>query len=131
MLENIYSLRDDRRSIRSVQEVSLDKSSNSGLKIENNLLFGSDEWFNAIENGEIRRHKIVGTISRVFMSGHNDYPQFEIENSEGTTNWTRAGTDTAYKVGRRVEVIYVEQKFKRHLPLISKCVLEINIETAE
>src|SRR4030095_7184351 len=99
MLQTIYNLKDDKQKIAQTQRVSIDKSLPFGLKIENNLLFGSDEWFAAVENGEIKNHRITGKISKVYMSGHNDWPEFEIENEEGKTSWTREGTDSAYAVG--------------------------------
>jgi hypothetical protein len=130
-LKQIYNLKDDSKRIRMVQEVSLDKNSYAGYKTENELLFGTEEWFNEVENGIIPKQIIKGFISRVYMSGHNDYPEFEIENDEGKkTTWQREGTDDAYKVGKRVELIYVEQKYKHPIGIvgaISKCVIKIKI----
>lgn len=129
-LKQIYNLKDDFKRIKMVQEASLDKNSYAGYKTENGLLFGTKEWFNAIENGIISKHTVKGFISRVYMSGHNDYPEFEIENNEGKTIWTREGIDEAYKDGKSIELIYVEQKYKRPTDItgaISKCVLAIKI----
>lgn len=129
-LKQIYTLKNDFRRIKMIQEASLNKNSYSGYKIENGLLFGTKEWFNAIGNGIIPKHIIKGVISRVYMSGHNDYPEFEIESNEGKTTWTREGIDAAYKVGKNIELIYVEQKYKRPTDIIgaiSKCVIEIKI----
>jgi len=113
-----------------VQEASLNKKNYAGYKIENGLLFGTKEWFSAIENGMISKHIVEGFISRVYMSGHNDYPEFEIENNHGKSTWTREGIDEAYKVGKNIELIYVEQKYKQPTDItgmISKCVIEIKI----
>jgi hypothetical protein len=129
-LKQIYNLKKDFKRIKMIQEASLDKNSYSGYKIENGLLFGSKEWFEAIDQGVIPKHTVKGIISRVYMSGHNDYPQFEIESDEGKTSWTRTGLDEAYKIGKSIELIYVEQKYKRPTAIIgpiSKCVLEVNI----
>lgn len=129
-LKEIYNLKNDVNRIKMIQEASLDKSLQSGLKIENGLLFGTKEWFNAIENCIIVKHTVKGIISRVYMSGHNDYPEFEIESNEDKTTWTREGIDKAYKIGKSVELIYVEQKYKRPTDVtgsISKCVIEIKI----
>jgi len=129
-LKQIYNLKNDSRRIKIIQEASLDKNSYAGYKTENGLLFGTKEWFNAIEKGMIPIHTIKGIISRVYMSGHNDYPEFEIESNEGKTTWTREGIDAAYKVGSSIELIYVEQKYKRPTDItgaISKCVIEIKI----
>lgn len=130
-LKEIYNLRDDKRVIKAIQEVSLDKSSQAGLKIENGLLFGTDEWFRAISEGKIEKHIVTGIISKIFMSGHNDYPEFEIKSNDGKTSvWTREGKDSAYEVGRRVELVYVEQRYKRPSDItgpISKCILQVKI----
>jgi len=129
-LKQIYNLKNDSRRINMIQEGSLDKNSHAGYKTENGLLFGTKEWFNAIEIGIIAKYTVKGFISRVYMSGHNDYPEFEIESNDGKTTWTREGIDEAYKGGKSIELIYVEQKYKRPTDItgaISKCVIEINI----
>ena len=123
--KEIYNLKDDKAYIKMVQDASLDKSSTSGLKIENGLLYGTKDWFNAIERGQIITQTISGTISKVYMSGHNDYPEFEIDSNGNKTSWTRKGIDNAYVVGRHVELIYVIQKFKRGAT--TQCVIKINI----
>jgi hypothetical protein len=130
-LKEIYNLKNDRRRIKLVQNASLGKSSNSGLKIVDGILFGTKEWFNAIETGKINKVTLKGTISKVYMSGHDDYPEFEIENESGKSNWTREGNDNEYRVGRNVELVYVEQLFKRPLDIIgpiSQCVIQIKME---
>lgn len=130
-VKEIYNLKNDSRRIKMVQEASLDKKSYAGYRIENDLLFGTKEWFNAIEQGIIPKHIVKGVISRVYMSGHNDYPEFEIRSDEGeTSTWTREGAESAYEVERRVELTYVEQKYKRPSDItgpISQCVIQIKI----
>lgn len=130
LFKSIYNLKGDDRRIKMVQEASLDKKSYAGYKLENGLLFGTKEWFDAIETGKIPKCVVKGLITRVYMSGHNDYPEFEIESSEGKTVWTRFGHDTAYQVGKNIELIYIEQKYKHPTDMtgaISKCVIEIKI----
>lgn len=130
LFKSIYNLKGDDRRIKMVQEASLDKKSYAGYKLENGLLFGTKEWFGAIETGKILQCVVKGVIARVYMSGHNDYAEFEIENIEGKTVWTRLGADTAYQVGKNIELIYVEQKYKRPTDItgaISKCAIEIRI----
>jgi hypothetical protein len=109
-LKSIYNLRGDDRRIRIFQEASIDKNSYVWYKVINGLLFGTKEWFDAIEHEIIPKYLVKDIISKVYMSGHNDYPEFEVENSEGKTVWTRLGYDAAYQVGKKVELIYVEQK---------------------
>jgi len=114
-----------------VQEASLDKKSHAGYRIENGLLFGTKDWFTAIEQDIIPKHMVKGVISRVYMSGHNDYPEFEVKSDEDeTSTWPREGAESAYEVGKYVELIYVEQKYKRPTDItgpISQCIIQIKI----
>ncbi len=47
------------------------------------------------------------------MSGHNDWPEFEIDDGAKKTRWTREGSNEMYRVGRRVRLKYVLQKPKK------------------
>jgi hypothetical protein len=129
-LKEVYNLKKDTERIKNVQQVSLDKNSHTGYKIEEDLLFGTKEWFEAVESGKILKYILKGSISRVYLSGHNDYPEFEIESDQGKSIWTREGIDNAYKVGRSIELVYVKQKYKRPSDIngiYSNCVIEIKI----
>lgn len=123
--------KDNKNSIRLIQNASKDKSSDSGLKIENGLLIGTKDWFKAIETGLIEKHTLKGAISRVYMSGHNDWPEFEIDCNGDISNWTREGIDEHYEKGKRIEIDFVIQKFKRQIDILgstTKQVIEIRIE---
>lgn len=41
------------------------------------------------------------------MSGHNDYPEFEIENNEGKTVWTRLGYTLAFAADSQTDFVTV------------------------
>ena len=125
----IYNLKEDLTIIDLIQEASLDNSSRSGLKIKNGLLFGTREWFNAIESGVIKKNVVTGLISKVYMTGHDDYPQFDIISESGKSGWTRYGQDSQYIVGRKIELYYVEQEFKWGFlnQMVSKCIVQIKV----
>ena len=130
-LKVAYRFQEDKEAIERIQSVSKDKNSDYGLKTENGLLVGTKKWFEAIESGVIPKRKIKGQITKVFMSGHNDWPEFELESEEGKSNWTREGFDQLYKVGKHIELTYVIQKYKRPLDILgptTKKVIEIKIE---
>ncbi len=111
----IYDLRHDRRTITLIQDATLN-TEDCGLKLEQGL-FGSQEWWQAIEQGVIPKKQIEGVISRVYMSGHNDFPEFEVTSETAKTNWERKGNDTYFVVGRRAKILYVTQKFKKPLAI--------------
>ncbi|MFM7021514.1 MAG: hypothetical protein ACKOXB_00940 [Flavobacteriales bacterium] len=125
-MKTVYNLKDDSRRIKLIQETSLDSKSIYGYKIIDNLLFGSKDWFKAIEIGKISTYNVQGIISKLIEAGHNDYPEFELENGDGKFLWTRYGNSKLYVVGKKVEVIFIEQKFKRGGE--SRCIIQINIE---
>jgi hypothetical protein len=129
-LIEIYNLKNDFRKIQMIQEVSLDKKSFAGFKVENSLLFGTKKWFTAIEKGDIKSYIVKGIVNKVLISGHNDFPEFEIKSDIGISKWFREGNDEAYKLGNSIKLVYVIQKYKRPSDItgsIAKCVLKIEI----
>lgn len=130
-LQTVYRLRDDWNKIQRLQAASSDAKSPNGLKVENGLLVGTDEWFNAIDSRQIDKITLRGTITKVFMSGHNDMPEFEMEANGEKTNWPRCGKDEFYKEGKAIELTFVKQKFKRPIGILgptSHLVTQIRIE---
>ena len=130
-LISAYKFQEDNEAIKILQEVSSDPKSDYGLKTENGLLIGTKEWFQATEDGRLSIETIRGTISKVYMSRHNDWPEFEMENESGKSTWTREGEDKLYRVGKLIEIDYVIQKYKRPWDMLgptSKQVLDIRIE---
>ncbi len=126
----IYDFRRDKRQIEILQEASLHRD-DCGL-VTTPALVGSPEWWELVGTEALPVHTIEGTISRVYMSGHNDFPEFEIDAGETKTQWMRQGEDTAYTVGRPIRLRYVEMKFKKRikaLPPVSRCELTIEVGT--
>lgn len=85
-MNKIYSLKSDVRHIENVQKATL-KTKKYGIVSDG--LFGSTEWRQALERGEIEIHTVEGVISKVYMSGHNDFPEFKIESDGNVTSWAR------------------------------------------
>ena len=83
-----------------------------GSKATDGFTPGTNEWFKAIDNGTIPTLKIEGVITRTFMSGHNDFAEFEIESNGIMSTWNREGDTTKYIEGRKVVLKYAEQKLK-------------------
>src|SRR5664280_1126737 len=101
----VYDLRRDHRHIETVQHAT-QHTDRYGI-VPDHGLFGSDEWWRAVSSGVLETHKVEGRISRVYMSGHNDFPEFEVDDGSSRTQWERRGDDDWYVVGRRVRVDYV------------------------
>ncbi len=106
----VYDLAEDQEQIRDCQKATLE-TDNFGL-VPEVALFGTDEWWRATEDGRIPLHRIDGTISRVYMTGHNDWPEFEVEADGKVTQWTREGRQDLYEEGRKIKVEYVTQRLK-------------------
>ncbi|MGH8661133.1 MAG: hypothetical protein ACREUB_05145, partial [Burkholderiales bacterium] len=90
----VYELRRNRRFIEQVQEATLHRA-DAGIVSEHGL-FGSDEWWAAIADGRLPTQSIRGHISKIYMSGHNDFPEFEVDDGGARTSWAREGDDSWY-----------------------------------
>jgi hypothetical protein len=122
----VYDLIQDRETVDLIQNASVTKEE-FGF-IPEVALFGSKEWWLAVDDGRIHRYTIEGTISRVYMSGRGDWPEFEIQSNGDVSRWTRFGEQSLYAVGRRVRLEYVLQKPKnRSRPREIKQILRISI----
>jgi hypothetical protein len=124
----IYDLKNDTKHIIEVQDATL-YTDKFGLKSEHGL-FGTDDWWEAIKQGAIKKISVEGVISRIFMSGHNDFPEFEVVSKNGRTIWHRLGDNKYYALGKRAKIVYVNQEFKKPVPglTVAKIPLEIYIE---
>lgn len=130
----IYSLTKDAEQVLKVQRATL-KTTDYGLVPEQGL-FGSEEWWEAISAGRLSTLRVEGVISRVYMGGMNDWPEFEIDSNGQKSTWSRSVNrpedDHFYAVGKRVSLDYVIQKFKKDLAnrgkLETEVVLRIVVE---
>jgi hypothetical protein len=102
------NLRHDSRRISAIQGATL-TTERYGI-VQDHWLFGSDEWWQAIESGALVVNRIEGSVSRVYMSGHNDFPEFEIDDGNSKTQWERFGDESKYIEGQRVVLEYVQTK---------------------
>jgi hypothetical protein len=82
----------------------------------------------AIEEGKITTFNIVGVISDIKSSGHNDFIEFEINSNGEKSVWQLLGRKESYFIGKKIKLTYVEQKFKQPTDIsgvISKCIIKI------
>ena len=124
----IYDLKQDKRLIQLVQDASLHRD-DAGLQ-SRPALFGSREWWKHVGTATLPIHTLEGTITRVYMSGHNDFPEFEMDDGQERTKWERRGEDSAYTVGRPIRIRYVEMKYKKGVPglgNVSTCILSVEV----
>ncbi len=124
----IYDLKRDEREIMLVQNASLHRD-DCGLATSP-ALFGSAEWFGMVGTDALPVHTLEGKITRVYMSGHNDFPEFEMDDGVEKTKWMRRGENPAYIAGRRIRIRYVEMKWKRPLKGLGptdECVLTVEV----
>jgi len=106
-----YDLVADRETIEAVQRATL-TTADFGL-VPDVALFGSDDWWQATADGRIPVLEVRGTIARLFVSGHGDWPLFEVDANGERTQWTRFGDQSLYREGRGVRVEYVMQRTKK------------------
>ena len=127
-MTRVYDLAVDNELVAKVQRATL-TTSDFGI-IPEVALYGSPEWWQAIEDGRIPPHVIEGEVCDVFTSGESNWPQFEIDSNGQKTVWTRFGNADSYSIGQRVRLRYVVQKAKKSWTgdPYQKEVLSIDIE---
>ena len=128
-----YRLSLDLHRVRAVQQATLN-TEDSGLQPTHGL-FGSQEWWSNISLGLHPIQTVRGRISKVYMAGMNDWPEFKMKLIDGTElTWTREAQsdelDKSYKMNEIVEVDYVVERFKPKAwggPSETNCVVEIRV----
>jgi hypothetical protein len=112
----VYDLEEDEETIALVQKATLE-TKEFGLQSEV-ALYGSKPWWKAIEEGRIQKHEVRGKIGRLLISGHGDWPEFELDSAGERSRWTRFGDQSMYKEGKAMRLEYVDQK--RRTPAFGK-----------
>ena len=107
----VYDLSEDTETVDLIRHASLQKA-DFGF-VPDVAIFGSEEWWAAIRDGRIKQHTLEGTISRVLMAGHGDWPEVEVQSAHEVTRWTRVGNQGAYVVGKPIRIEYVHERPKR------------------
>ncbi len=114
IMRKVYDLREDTQALEEIQSGTLD-TGDFGIVPEHGSI-GSSEWWRAIEQGDFPAYALEGVISDVFLSEYHDYPQFEVDDGQHKSQWTRAGDDSVYVVGRPVLIEYVVAGLKPRGP---------------
>lgn len=119
----LYALWDDTLGIKRIQDATL-KTEDYGVLPEHGL-FGSAEWWSAIEKGALPVYTIQGIICDLTMESMNDWPVFKILTDDGyvTKSITREHlplrADDEYQIGRRVIWQYVHVRPKKRWAAVS------------
>jgi hypothetical protein len=110
--ELVYDLAADPDRIEASQHNTL--TTDGGLAPEPALL-GSEEWWAAIDRGDLPTHRVDDEITRVYWASMNDWPEFEVGHGSKKA-WTRMGDSTRYVPGLRVRLDYVVMRFRSPTP---------------
>ncbi len=105
----VYDLADDTETVELVQRATLN-TTDFGLEPDV-ALYGSEEWWSAIDDGRIPLQESSGTITRVFATG--GWPEFAIDEGGASSRWTRVGEPERYAVGMQARVEFVVQRARK------------------
>lgn len=112
-LVRAYDLARDREYVERIQKATV-KSSAFALSTDHGL-FGSARWWDALRDGEFPIFDLEGTVTRVYLSRAN-WPEFEVEADGERSTWALEGDASRYKVGKRVRIRFVMQRYKEPQP---------------
>ena len=93
----VYNLQEEKDEISRIQIASL-SSGPAGFLIKP-ALFGSKEWWGYVGTKKLPICNINGIITNLYMSGHNDFPEFEVTEGGEKTYWEIYGDQKFYKIG--------------------------------
>lgn len=126
----IYDLSEDHRHIEAVQRATEDAGP-FGLKPEP-ALFGSSEWWRAVESGVLPKHWVTGVIQTPLWTGMGDFPEVDVADGSGAVSrWVRHGDVTQYAKGRGIRLCWVMQHSKTDMAQLGpdqEVVLEVWLE---
>ncbi len=103
----VYDLRNDHNDIKRIQ--SIIKEGRTPYRTKWGL-YGTQNWWDALEKESLIQ-RLYGKISDIYMSGHNDFPEFEITTGRKKYAFPRIGKDKYYKIGKEVEVECIECQY--------------------
>lgn len=111
----VYKLKEDIEKIKNVQRAT-QTTDDFGIEPTHGM-FGSDEWWGNIESGKLSTETVQGKITKVYMAGMNDWPEFKMMDESGAvSSWTRETNfveqDQLYRIGAAIEIDYVWQSHR-------------------
>lgn len=113
----VYDLRDDRQRVEQIQEATLNRP---GYGLDPTpALFGTDEWWQAIADGQIPSRVEEGVVANVRWGSMGDWPEWTFRGDDGRERtWTREGDHTRYVDGLRARIRVVTVHWKADSPLV-------------
>lgn len=85
------------------------KAGKSGFRTKWGL-YGTEEWLINLRNDGLVI-KLNGKISQLRMTGHNDFPEFEMETETGKYQFERLGNEAVYGIGKTIMIEAVYEKY--------------------
>lgn len=142
-LKLVYLLSEELKAkpeqITLTQALTLDESRpNIGLKGTNGL-FGSQEWWDSINQGRMPLLYVSGIIIRTYVAGQDPSP---VDNSfslllddgsmceESIYDYIKEEDKKLFKIGSKVEIVYAHDELKRRKSNGEKSYLDIVLEMA-
>jgi hypothetical protein len=111
----VYQLRRDKQRIEAVQRATAATRKFGVMRTHG--LFGSDQWWQKVESGKLPIRTVSGVITRLYMGGMRDTPEFILRSDDGKeSSWLRQANseelDGFYGEGRQIEIDYVLQRHR-------------------
>jgi len=112
----VYDLREDRERVEQIQQASLNQPGYG--RDPKPALFGTDEWWQAVADGQIPSRVEEGVVANVRWGSMGDWPEWTSMTTMVERTWTRQGDHTRYVDGLRARIQVVTVHWKPDSPLV-------------
>lgn len=90
-------------------------------------LYGTEDWLNNLKKDGLIIY-LNGKITNLIMTGHNDFPEFEMETDEGTFQFERLGDESEYQIGKSIRVNAIKRKYIMPISGFEESLTPVRIE---
>ena len=109
---HVYDLEKDREYVERVQAATV-QGGEFALRIDHGL-FGTDQWWAAIRNGDVPTERLEGMIVQLYKTG--EWPEFAVEVDGERSSWAMDGDVGRYRVGKGVHIEFITAEYRKPPP---------------
>lgn len=127
--QKVYDLANDKRTVALTQEATL--NSEDGGLVSDVALFGSPEWWSAIERGVISLNVVEGKVVGVSSIERGGWPEIKIDSDGEVSTWSALGFFDKCTLNMGIRIEFVVERFRKVMAGISSTKVVVRVYSRE